>query len=185
AKQLLLCFRKSLSRDRTRGILDQATFESISKRIFCSIVYAIVSGQAHDENLVYVSLTQVAGQPGTVQVAVIIKSAVAVYLFVHSFPEYCRDLIHCETGMESGAMGALNTVIRPQYLFKSIQQNLFKGLPALMIRRKTQMIRRMPVLRSDDEVERFLQVVHQWNDLFTIPYFQASTCGKVILHIHY
>src|SRR6188472_216758 len=52
-----------------------------------------------------------------------------------------------------------------------------------MVGRKTQVILRVPVLRSDNEIKFRLNLVQQGNDVFTFFYFKGAPGSEIILNI--
>src|ERR1700739_3086212 len=52
-----------------------------------------------------------------------------------------------------------------------------------MIRRKTAMIRRMPILSGHDQRKQRLQSIHHWNDLVAIRHSQCAAGKEIILDV--
>ena len=72
---------------------------------------------------------------------------------------------------------------RPEDLFDSVENDSITRLFAWVICGKTAVVRRMPILRRDDEIEAPLQFICKRDDLVTMRYRQGAARHKIILKI--
>ena len=116
--------------------------------------------------------------------AVVEQAAVAVYAGVRAFGKDFGDALPLQPGREFGARRSLHAMHRPERLRETVQVNLLEHFLARMIRGKTAVIGRMPVLRGDHQRERRLQPVRDRNDFIAVRHRERAPGQEIVLNIH-
>src|SRR5690606_11723858 len=178
------CFFKSYGINCAGSVFDDGRVEAAGDSVACGIVNAIVGGESANIDVLYAAFAKVACQARRLLVTVIIEAAVAVDAGISSLAEDCLDTMCSQLRMKCRAVGFLYTVIGPQNLFQSLKCSLVKRLFALVLGSETLVVGRMPVLRCNNQLELFGQLVYYGNDLLTVTDFEFSSGDKVVLNVY-
>lgn len=109
--------------------------------------------------------------------AVVKKAAVAIYSGIHAFTKNSRNFMLIDILVQLRPPRSLQAVIGPKRLATAFPFNNSKNLFPRMLRSKTFMTRRVPVLRSHNQVILPLQVVDYRYERIS-PGHRQGTPGK-------
>src|SRR5205809_5911665 len=111
--------------------------------------------------------------------AVIKKTAIAVDAGFGSLFEDANDSVPFQTSSKVGSRRILHAMHRPKCLRQSIQLNLLECLLARMIRCKTPMVWRVPILRGDHQRKPRLELIGCGDHLIASRHSQRAPGQKV------
>ena len=142
--------------DATTTVGYQDGFKSQSECVQHGELDTVVRCQTHYKQAYRSVLAEVFFQPGTVLAPVVNKPAVTVDLWIGTFGKDMLDLPRVQLRGEFGAGGFLDAMDRPKHLCNAIQLEYLSCLVPGVVRRKTRVMGRMPILGSKRRVKVLL-----------------------------
>src|SRR5690606_38594498 len=112
----------------------------------------------------YSLLPQVLSEPSGLAVSVVEEAAIAIDLGISSFPEDLCPAALIQLGRELSTGCMLDAMYRPQPLLQAAHDYFVSNAAARVVRRKTAVVRRVPILGSDDQFEMRLGGVYSGYD---------------------
>src|SRR5690606_1335777 len=116
--------------------------------------------------------------------SVIKKGTVAINIFIGSFSEDRFPFLSIQVGMKICSFGVLYTMIRPEGLLFSMNLYNIKNVFSGMVRCKTYVILRMPVLRSNNQIKFGLYFIDNGNNLIAFRNRKCTIGHKIILSVN-
>src|SRR5438132_3864037 len=114
---------------------------------------------------------------------VVEERAIAVDAWIDSLVEHMSDPFGVERRGQLSAARVLNAMHRPKNLLDAVEHDAVTRFFTRVIYSETPMVRRMPVLRRENDIEASLQFIGQWNDFVTARHRQGAARQKIILKI--
>src|SRR5207302_1665581 len=102
-------------------------------------------------------------------------------LRIDAFLKNGGDAPHVEPPMKLGASRTLHAVIRPEHLGDSVQVDHVAWFFPRVLRGEAAVIRRMPVLRPDDQIECALNPIRHGHDFVSASDSERAAWDEVIL----
>src|ERR1043166_664528 len=130
--------------------------------------YAIVRCETAHEHFCHAVRFQPTTKPGRLAMAVVEKATVAINTRISAFGKNLRDPVMPERGCQFCALCFLNTMHRPKRLRQAVQIDLLVRFSSGMIRGEAAVIRRMPILRRDDQRKLHLETIRNRNHSIAI-----------------
>ena len=165
------------------SFFNHVSFESKLDGIQRRKLYTIIGRETGYEYILNPAGPEKICQAGGFPMTIIKEAAVTVDLRFGAFLKYVGDLLHLQGRDECSADGILDAVDWPEDLREAVESDDFTGLPAGMIGCKAAVVRRMPILGCDDEVEMRLQPIDNRHDLASFIDGQCAAGNKVVLNI--
>src|SRR3989442_1725702 len=139
--------------DSMASIFNHMRFEAELDSVKSGELHAIIGGQARYENVVNIARFQEIAQSSGLPMAIVKKAAVTIYAGIGAFLEDLHDAGSIESWHKRCAWGVLNAMGRPKDLGYSVKVNHIARLFAGVIGGKAAVIRRMPVLGGENQIE--------------------------------
>ena len=157
--------------DATAAVGYQDGFKSQSECVQHGELDTVVSCQSHHKQAYRSVLAEVFFQPGTALASVVKKTAVTIDVWVGPFGKDMLYSLRIQLRGEFGPGSFLDAMDRPQYLWNAMQLEYLAYLVSGVVRRKTGVMGRMPILSSKCGVKVLLQLVGDTDDLVTMGYW--------------
>ena len=142
--------------DATAAVGYQDGFKSQSECVQHGELDTVVSCQSHHKQAYRSVLAEVFFQPRTTLASVVKKTAVTIDVWVGPFGKDMLYSLRIQLRGEFGAGGFLDAMDRPKHLCNAIQLEYLSCLVPGVVRRKTRVMGRMPILGSKRRVKVLL-----------------------------